>query len=499
MEFKLRLNHISKRFPGVQALDQVDFDLYPGEVHALVGENGAGKTTLMNILSGNHQPDSGTIFFGSQEVVIINQLAAQQKGIGIVYQEKSLVTDMTVADNIYAGRQPTAPWGLIDYQKMFSATSNLLSSLGIPEISPKQKLHALSAGKQQMIEIAKALAHDPDILILDEPTAAISERDAKILFSIVRRLTAEGKSIIYISHRLQEIFEIADRVTILKDGKGQGTYDSKDLTINKVIRLMVGRDVKTFNYENHCQSNAVLQVSRMSGLGFQEISFDLHRGEILGLSGLVGAGRSEWAHALVGAAKHHGIVIKNGKEIKINHPADAVVHRIGFLPEDRKTQGLFLEMSAIKNILSVYQNKSSKLNSKKFDLQPSVQDIMKKLRIKTTSVHQKVNQLSGGNQQKIVLAKWLLTDPDILIVDEPTTGIDVGAKSEIYNILNQLTAQGKAIILISSEMPELMGLCDRILVLHEGRITGEFLRPQFSEEEIMHHASGTKNMFAQSA
>ena len=491
MHKNLALVQISKQFPGVKALDSVTFDLKPGEVHALCGENGAGKTTLMNILSGNLQPDHGKILIDGIEVTFRNQQEAQWHGIGTVYQEKSLVDNLSVADNIFAGKQPRNSWGLIDYRQLHLQTKGLLANLGIHDINPKLKLDQLSPGKQQMIEIAKALALEPHLLILDEPTASITEQDAKILFNVIKTLAENGKSIIYISHRLSEIFAIADRATILKDGIAQGTFLIKDLSIPKIIRLMVGRDVKHFDYHDMRSSQQAFTVDRFTGDSFYDISFTMQKGEILGLAGLVGAGRSEFATAVFGAQKNsEGNMRIKGEITQIFHPADAIKHGLGYLPEDRKNQGLFLEMSVRENIVCPVISLAGTKKYSKIDLEEKANQIVAKLDIKTPSLSKKVVHLSGGNQQKIVLAKWLLTDPEILIVDEPTAGIDVGAKSEIYKILNDLTSQGKSIILISSDLPEIMGISDRILVFCNGRINGELERGQFSEEKILHFASG---------
>lgn len=493
----MRCKGITKRFPGVLALDQVDFDLKVGEVHAICGENGAGKTTLMNILTGNLQPDQGSIYLHGERVSIPDPLAAQRLGIGIVYQEKSLVPNLSVADNIFAGNQPRTRWKLIDRKKLMNQTRQLLRKLGMQEISADGRVDKLSPGKQQMVEIAKALSRDPQILVLDEPTAAISEQDTKVLFKIVRLMVSQGKSVIYISHRMREIFEVSDRVTVLKDGKYQSTLVSKNTEINEVIRLMVGRDVKEFEYENLATSEIVLSIHDYSGLRFSNISFDLHKSEILGFAGLVGAGRSEIAQTLFGVnPREKGTVKINNSEIIIRHSQDAIKNGIGYLPENRKDQGLFLDMSVVENVISVKANNDR--HSFFMDFKKNVDhtnEFIRKLEIKTPSTKTKVINLSGGNQQKVVLAKWLGVNPQILIVDEPTAGIDVGAKSEIYHLLNGLTRSGTSIILISSDLPELIGICDRILVFRQGRITANLNRDQFSEEEIMHYSSGTKDMY----
>ncbi|MCB0686324.1 MAG: sugar ABC transporter ATP-binding protein [Saprospiraceae bacterium] len=494
---RLRLKNISKRFPGVLALDQVNFDLKVGEVHAICGENGAGKTTLMNILSGNLQPDEGSIFLHGDEVKITDPQEAQRQGIGIVYQEKSLVGNLSVADNIFAGNQPVSKWHLIDRRKLINQTQQLLRKLGMHDIDAHGRVDKLSPGKQQMVEIAKALSRDPQILILDEPTAAISEQDTKVLFKIVRLMVSQGKSVIYISHRMSEIFEVSDRVTVLKDGKYQNTLGTKDTNVNEIIRLMVGRDIKEFDYQNLSTSEVVLSVSELEGDRFKNISFQLHRSEILGFAGLVGAGRSEIAQSIFGVTPDTGgQVLIRGKKVKSNEVANAIENGLGYLPENRKEQGLFLEMSVEDNISSVKSNTQTRgIFIERKGNAALTEEFVRQLNIKTPSGKTKVVSLSGGNQQKIVLAKWLAVNPDILIVDEPTAGIDVGAKSEIYQLLNQLTMAGTSIIMISSDLPELLGICDRILVFRHGRITADLSREKFSEEEIMHYSSGTKDMY----
>ena len=489
MKAILQVKEVTKIFPGVVALDKVDFTLNKGEIHALCGENGAGKSTLMNILSGNQQPDDGMLHLYQQEVVFANPLDAKQKGIGIVHQEKSLIDELSVADNIFAGNQPTNLFRLIDRRALNRLTNELLKSLNI-DISPTVILKNLPPAKQQMVEVAKSLSHQPKILILDEPTAAISEQDTQVLFELMRQLTSQGTSIIYISHRLQEIFEIADRVTVLKDGVSQGTYPIEDLDIDRIVKLMVGRDVKVFDYQDHRRDSCALSVEHFSGSAFHEISFDLHQGEILGLAGLVGAGRSELAQAIYGASPHLGVIKIDGKNTNIPNPAAAIKVGLGYLPEDRKRQGLFLDMTVQENIECIYKNASTSMEWE--DEATQILNLIKTLNLKTPNLQTKVVHLSGGNQQKIILAKWLMVNPEILMVDEPTAGIDVGAKSEIYQILNQISASGKSVLIISSELPELMGLCDRILVMRHGRLVAEFDRKDFDEEEIVHFASGTR-------
>ncbi|MBX2840835.1 MAG: sugar ABC transporter ATP-binding protein [Flammeovirgaceae bacterium] len=496
-DIKLKLTNITKIFPGVVALDDVSLELKTGEVHALCGENGAGKSTLMNVLSGNHQPDEGAVILRGDKVDVPNQLVAQKLGIGIVYQERSLVNDLSVAENIYAGNQPTNRWGIINFKKLFAQAKVLLAKLGMADIDPKTKLEYLSPGKQQMVEIAKALSQNPEILILDEPTASISETDAKVLFQIIHSLTQEGVAVIYISHRMSEIFQIADRVSILKDGKYQGTRIMSEISVDDIIRLMVGRDLVKQDYQSHVGEEVILKAENFNGPDFLNISFELKKGEVLGLAGLVGAGRTELARAIFGVdKKYEGELTLNQNPVKINHPMDAMKLGIGYLPEHRKEQGLFLEMTVEENIVATNLDVAVENKLLQFSkISDVANSYIQKLGIKTPDSKQKVVNLSGGNQQKIVLAKWLLLNPKVLIVDEPTHGVDVGAKAEIYAILKELTEKGTSIIMISSELPELLSLSDRILVLCNGNLTAELPKEDFSEEKIMHFASGTKNMF----
>jgi len=493
----LELKQITKTYPGVVALENVSFDLFKGEVHALRGENGAGKSTLMNVLSGNQQPDVGQIILQGKIVELANQKQAQDQGIGIVYQEKSLVNELSVADNVFAGNQPCNHWGFIDRGALHAKTRALLERLGLEDIQPDQLVSSLSPGKQQMVEIAKALSQTPNILILDEPTAAISEQDTSIVFEIIKDLKKTGVGIIYISHRMSEVFAIADRVTVLKDGKFQGVQKTNDTNIEEIIRLMVGRDLQDLNYQDHYRDVRVMQVDNLTGRGFSSVSFTLNQGEILGLAGLVGAGRTELARVIFGVDKKYGgTVLINGQDVDIRHPQDAIKWGLGYLPEHRKEQGLFLDMSVMENLVSTDLNVGSgkQIWTVPNAMKKTADHFVEKLDIRTPSIYQQVVHLSGGNQQKIVLAKWLMLNPAILIVDEPTHGIDVGAKSEIYRLFNELSAAGTSILMISSELTELIGLCDRILVMSQGEMTASIDRMDFSEEQIMQYSSGLKKM-----
>ena len=484
---RLQLSGISKFFPGVKALEDIAFDLRPGEVHALCGENGAGKSTLMNILAGNLSPDAGEIRLDGRPVRIGGPGQAAKLGIAIVYQQLSLVDTLSVAENIFANTQPRNRWGLIDYRALHARTGRLLESLHMAHLSPQTAVADLSQGQKQMVEVAKALSKNPDILILDEPTASITERETATLFSIIRGLKAGGKSVIYISHRMGEIFQVADRVTVLKDGRYQGTRAAGEVTDRELIRLMVGRDVEVQSGPSSATAEPLLRVKGLSGRGFRDVSFVLHRGEILGLAGLVGAGRTEVAQTLFGyLPRTAGEVFLKGQPLLADHPDAAIRAGLGYLPEDRKSQGLFLDKSVTDNVVAANLGAA---RAGAWYNPAAARDLARayreKLRIVTPDVGQDVLHLSGGNQQKVVLARWLLADPDVLIVDEPTHGIDVGAKSEIYALLRQLAARGKGILLISSELPEVLALSDRILVLREGRLRGQLDGRRTGEEEVM--------------
>lgn len=486
----LRLSHISKQFPGAKALDNVTFDVRAGEVHALCGENGAGKSTLLNILTGNLQSDGGQIELNGAVVRIDGPAHATSLGLAIVYQQLSLVDGLSVAENIFANRQPRNRFGMVSYRALNDAARDLLSRLNLADIRPETPVSRLSVAQKQMVEMAKALSQNPDILLLDEPTASITERETQTLFRLVRQLREEGKAIVYISHRLAEVFAIADRVSVLKDGRYQGTWPVADITTDQLIRQMVGRDITTTRTPSVATNEVLLAVENLSGERFRNVSFNLHRGEILGLAGLVGAGRTELARAIFGAdPARSGTVRLNGKPIYVRHPADALRVGMGYLPEERKTLGIFPERSVMDNLLSVDPPTTG---AGLYDARAgrAIADAYKaNLRIRTPSVAQAMANLSGGNQQKVILARWLRTNPDVLMVDEPTHGVDVGAKAEIYDLLRQVAARGKGVLLISSELPELLALSDRILVIREGQLTGELAGADATEEAIMRLAT----------
>ena len=484
----LQLQNISKSFSGVQALKNISIEFEAGKVHAICGENGAGKSTLMNIISGNLQPDNGTITWKKKAVIIDGVTRAQKMGISIVHQERSLVDSLTVAENIFPVNQPKNRWGFIDYKELFLQTQKLLTTLQLQNIAPRTLVAKLSTAQKQMVEIAKALVAQPLLLILDEPTASITRAEIEILFKLINQLKKQGVATIYISHRMSEIKEIADTVSVLKDGLHQGTFDANQIEMPQLLQLMVGRELLQQSYTSHVKNEVVLEVNNLSGRGFQNINFSLYKGEVLGFSGLIGSGRTQLALSLFGELKTTGgTICKNGNEIKLHDPEDAIDNGIAYVPDERKALGLFLEKSVKENIASTqlregfYQESVIATTSEK---------LKKKLDIRTPSIKQLVRKLSGGNQQKIVLAKWLLTDPDILIVNEPTHGIDVGAKAEIYKLFNELTEKGKSILLISSELPELLLLSDRVAVLYNGQLQGILTRAEATEEKIAAMASG---------
>ncbi len=484
----LQLIGISKYFPGVKALEAIDFGLKEGEIHALCGENGAGKTTLMNILTGNLQPDHGKILLNGKEIEISGPGHAASLGISIVYQQLSLVDTLSVADNIFANTQPLNRWGMINHQELFRRTRLLLEDLKIKNIFPNTPVSMLSPGQKQMVEIAKALSKNPNILILDEPTASITEQETVILFDLMRKLKSAGKAIIYISHRMKEIFQISDRVSVLKDGRYQGTNPTHAITSQQLIQKMVGRELlEETKSVSTAKKEELLRVTRLTGKGFEDISFSLHKGEIVGLAGLVGAGRSEIAQAIFGYnPSTSGTIHLRGIKESILHPADALKAGIGYIPEERKTQGLFMDRSVTDNIVVSSPEAAMEQHVFKEALADKIaSEFKQKLNIVTPHVLQKVSLLSGGNQQKVVLARWLLADPDVLIIDEPTHGIDIGAKAEIYQLLRTLLATGKGILLISSELPELLALSDRIIVIKAGKISGELNGDEASEESII--------------
>lgn len=490
----LELRNVSKRFPGVVALDDVSFDLRAGEVHVLVGENGAGKSTLVKLLSGIYQPDEGQLLLDGQPIHLASPHAAQQHGISTVHQELNLVPHLDVGRNIFLGREPIrGRGGLIDFSELYRESRRQLESLGI-EIDPRTKVRRLGVALQQMTEIAKALAANARVLILDEPTAAITAEETEQLFRIVDRLRAQGTAIVLISHHLEDVARAGDRVTVFRDGKWVVTLPVEQAPPRALIRLMVGRDLtQQYPKESFPTGPIALRVTGLSRHGvLHDVSFEVRRGEIVGLAGLVGAGRSEVARAIFGVDRiDAGTIEIDGHPVTIGNPNTAIKRRIALLPEDRKQQGLVLLLSVSDNVVLAAPDRLSAPAG----MAPPAARIraarrfIDSLRIKTPSARQRVINLSGGNQQKVVLAKWLLTEADIFIFDEPTRGIDVGAKVEVYRLMNELLAKGAAIIMISSELPEVLGMSDRILVMRGGRIVAELDRSEANQEVIMTHAA----------
>jgi rhamnose transport system ATP-binding protein len=483
----VRVQHISKSFGGVHALQDVHFEILAGEVHAILGENGAGKSTLIKILTGVHQPDAGEIFLDGRPVHFGGTRDAQEQGIAAIYQEPSLFPDLDVAENIMVGRQPVRRWSL-DWKRMYREASDLLDRLGLA-IDPKTKARNLSVAQQQIVEIARALSINAKVLIMDEPTSSLTQREVDELFAIVRQLRDRGTAVVFISHRLEELFTLADRVTILRDGTYVDTRDIKGTTSEDLIRMMVGRTLGELFPKQAVEAGEV--ILEVEGLGvegaFADVSFQLRRGEILGMSGLIGAGRTNVARAIFGTEPATTGTIKlNGKAVTIKSPGEAMALGIGYVPEDRKEHGLVLGMSIADNITLPVLSRFAKmgwLNERK-KLQ-TAKESSQKLEVRMADVEQKAGQLSGGNQQKVVLAKWLGTDPRVLILDEPTRGIDVGTKAAVHGLMSGLAAQGMAILMISSELPEILGMSDRILVMREGRLTGQFTRAEATQEKLM--------------
>ena len=497
-EVILTMKDIDKSFPGVHALDHVNFEVKRGEVHALMGENGAGKSTLMKVLTGIYQKDSGSIVYKGQETEFHNTREAQDAGVVIVHQELNMVGDLTVAQNIFIGREPKKGFR-IDDKKMIEDSKKLFQDLNI-EINPKEKMKNLTVGKQQMCEIAKAISHKAEVIIFDEPSAALTEKEIADLFEIIRDLREKNLGIVYISHRMDEIKTITDRVTVMRDGGYVGTLITKDSTKEDIINMMVGRVI----YEDPKQESAgpadapvVLKVEHLNaGKMVQDVSFELRKGEILGFSGLMGAGRTETARALFGAdPKQSGKISVMGKdgqlhEVTINSPQDAVKCGIGYLSEDRRRYGVVVQKSVTENTtLATMENFTNGLFINKAKEKEVTEKYVKELATKTPTTDQLVVNLSGGNQQKVVIAKWLTRDSDILIFDEPTRGIDVGAKNEIYKLMNRLAAEGKSIIMISSEMTEVLRMSDRIIIMCEGKVTGCIDISEATQENIMDKAT----------
>ena len=494
---EIKLNNISKKFPGVQALDDVDFFLRSKEVHALVGENGAGKSTLMKIIAGIQKPDIGEILLNGNKIEFNSPREAQNNGISIVHQEADLFPSLTVAENVFANDLPTKGFfKSVDFKKMRKLTDELLKKFGHPEINANDIVSTLSVGQRQIVEIIKALSLNSNIIIFDEPTAVLTPSETEILFSIIEDLKKNNIAIAYISHRLEEIGKISDYVSVLKDGKLMATKEAQNIQPSTMIKLMVGRELKDIfedDLRDHSSDEVLLEVKNLKNSNyFNDINFNIKKGEIVGFSGLIGAGRTELALTIFGYYNADGgKVILDGKELDISSPTEAIESGIVYVSEERREKGLFTEMTVRNNLISpnlyLVSNNGVLNNSKISDLTKST---INQLNIKTNSDETFVLKLSGGNQQKIALGKWLPKNPKLLIIDEPTRGVDVGAKQEVYKILRKLAEEGTSIMLISSELPEIIGMCDRTIVMQSGKINGEIFKRDFSEELILKYASG---------
>ena len=493
-EYILELKNISKSFSGVEVLHQVSLALRSGEVHALLGENGAGKSTLVKVITGVHQPDSGEIYLDGNLAHFNDTWETRQAGITAIYQELSLFPDLDVAENIFVGSQPVATGGRIDWRKLYKKAEELLNSLGV-HLDLKQKARSLSIAQQQMVEIARAFSLNARILIMDEPTSSLTLNEVADLFRLVRRLREGGTAIIFISHRLEELFEIADRVTVLRDGAYVDTKLMKDVTRDGLIRMMVGRTITNlFPKQDVKAGDMVLKVENFSrGGSFQDVSFELRKGEILGMAGLVGAGRTNVARAIFGVEPAtSGRILINGREVAITSPQQAIDLGLAYVPEDRQLHGLIPAMNITSNISLPTLWEFSKRGWMNFTMErKSTYEAARTMEVRANNIWQRARELSGGNQQKVVLAKWLATNPRILILDEPTRGIDVGTKAAVHALMSKLAAEGMAILMISSELPEVLGMSDRIIVMHEGHMTAQFSRAEATQENIIAAATQT--------
>ncbi len=493
----LQMKNIVKNFPGVKALKGVDLDVVAGEVHALMGENGAGKSTLMKCLIGIHPPTSGEIVFEGKKIENYGPYEAMNMGIAMIHQELSPVAHRPVMENVWLGREPVNKFGLVDHAKMAEMTRDVLKLIEL-DVDPRMKMGELTVAKMQMVEIAKALSCNAKLIIMDEPTSALTDKEVTQLFKIINQLRSEGKGIIYISHKMDEIFQISDRITVFRDGEKVGTDRANETTMDRMITMMVGRPISEMFPKIPCKiGETYLEVKGLTkGKLFRDVSFTVRRGEILGFAGLVGSGRTEVAEAVFGVRSlDAGEIFVAGKKAEVNSPADAIRLGMAFLTEDRRQTGIFPMLDIQFNMyvanMDKYTNNSSRiLNHKR--IKNDVGEYIDAIRVKTPSQYQKIENLSGGNQQKVLVARWLMTEPDILFLDEPTRGIDVGAKAEIHSLVTNLAGQGKCIIMISSELPEVLGMSDRLVVMHEGRVTGilDNTGQKLTQEEVMRYASG---------
>ncbi|HTP58834.1 MAG TPA: sugar ABC transporter ATP-binding protein [Spirochaetia bacterium] len=492
-EFILEMEGIHKTFPGVHALNGVHLQVRPGSVHGVMGENGAGKSTLMKVAIGLYRPDSGTIRLRGQRVAFESVHDSLTRGISMIHQEMSPLPYMTVAQNIFLGREMKTALGLIDHRAIDKASGEILKDLNI-NLSPRQVMGKLSVAQMQLVEIAEAVSRKADLIIMDEPTSALTEKEVGHLFTIIQDLKKRGVAVIYITHKMDEVFSITDEVSVYRDAEFVGHEDTVNLTREKLIKMMVGRTIdQFFQKEKADVGEPVLEVEGLSRRGyFRDISFSVRQGEILGIAGLIGAGRTEVMESVFGVSpKQAGVIKFRGKRVQIESPFDAIRHGMAFLTEDRKRSGLYLNLSVRDNItMPSLRNNLAALFLRHRALRKLCDDAVGTLRIKTPSLDQLVMYLSGGNQQKVLVSRWLATVPGLLILDEPTRGIDVATKSEIYRIMSNLAKEGKAIILISSEMPEILAMSDRIMVMHEGQKVGELTRAEATQEKILHMATG---------
>lgn len=492
-EYLLSAEGIRKEFPGVVALDDVSFRLKRGSVHALMGENGAGKSTLMKILAGIYTPDQGEVHLKGVRIRLQSPLDALENGIAMIHQELNLMPYMTVAENIWIRREPKNRFGFVDHAAMHRMTEDLFERLNIA-IDPETEVRHLSVANRQMVEIAKAVSYESDVLIMDEPTSALTEREVAHLFQIIRDLRAEGIGIVYITHKMNELFEIADEFSVFRDGRYIGTHLSTEVTRDDIIRMMVGREItQMFPKEEVPIGDVVLSVKDLTlNNVFRDVSFDVRAGEILGVAGLVGSGRSNVAEALFGVTPaSSGTIELYGRKVDITSPTVAIQHHMAFLTEDRKDTGCLLILNVLENMqIAVLHDKFVKGGFvQEGAVETTCEDMARKLRIKTPNLDERVENLSGGNQQKVLIGRWLLTNPRILILDEPTRGIDVGAKAEIHRLVTEMARGGVAVIMISSEMPEVLGMSDRIMVMHEGRVTGFLNRGEATQIKVMELAA----------
>jgi ribose transport system ATP-binding protein len=499
----LKMDGICKTFSGVNVLKNVNLELYRGEVHALMGENGAGKSTLIKILSGIHQPDEnhGSIYYKDREVIWSGPVEAKENGISVIHQELKLSPNLTISENILMGTKfPKNKWGMVKWNEVHQKAQKILNSMG-SDLNPHQLVSTLSVAQQQVVEIARALSYDAEVIIMDEPTAALTDKEIEKLFEIIADLKKKGVAIVYISHRMDEIFRISNRYTVIRDGEWISSGPISETNPEHLVKLMVGRELNSLfkrdtpsylHRDDHVQP--VLEIRGLSDKKIvKNVSLKIYPGEIVGLAGLVGAGRTELIRTIFGASQHlpGGEILVNGKNVSISSPDDAIRHGIAHVPENRKEQGLFLNMSVKENIvmaeLEIFR-KGGKLNWKKID--HKADHLISELGVRVSSPEQLVANLSGGNQQKVVIARWLSISPKVLLLDEPTRGVDIGAKTEIHKIISKLAETGLAVLMISSELPEILGISDRILVMHEGKLKGHLTREEATQEKIMHFATG---------